>query len=242
MSLLSWLGKAVGGFVLVVSLGMAIGLFIASDATSPPTLRQFFVTTLVSQIPDATIDSIVSACGTRDSAEFQADSQRLSMDCTAIRGKSASEAKASLGEQLFMSLYEKSYPCSGALECIQTGNFLALVSRQGNQYFSSLLNFALVGMAAGIAIIALSLRKLGKILKSVGGSFVVSGMPVFFVLFGHSLLPVPEIVSGFVSSIFSTLALLYGSVLAIGIALYIAGRKLDKPEHPAKKAHQSPRK
>jgi len=164
--------------------------------------------------------------------------QSVTLNCAAVRAATPQQVPDLVLAAGFDSIYSKSYPaCSGlkglVFNCLMKIQSLPddqktfIISKQANDTIKNVTNYIYAGMIAGLALIVYSIRTWHKILRNVGVTLLIAGVPYFFIGSFKSLVPLPaglsQAITPIVDSIFSALSQYFLYAFVIGVALTAAG-------------------
>jgi len=248
MPILATLGKFFGSLIFTLSLGMLIVVLALAKFTEYETLQPVVTSVLATTLSKET--------GERDSSELQQQVSALKERCSGIGGKENLEVDLSepigqvqlkcadvlaiksdefpelLSRAVFDKIYYKKYPCD-FLQCVKMlrGNerFAIFLTEVANEFFASLIIPLAAISVFGVVLIAVSIRNLYEIAKSIGISCVFIGIPFFLLPLiqnvANSLIPSGQAaeIQPIITKIFESMKMNFLVVFAAGIALTIIG-------------------
>ena len=194
MGMLSTLGNIFGSLIFIVALSLlivAIALAKFTDyATLQPVMTKLLADGMRQQMAAADVDqqanALKTACTVTGNKTIALPSEgslgQLELQCDKVLGTENSDFPNLYANATFNSLYNKEYTCD-FLHCIQTlqGNdkYTVLISSLSNAFFHSIILPLAIATIVGIMLIIFSLKKLQKILKSIGISCILAGIMYF---------------------------------------------------------------
>jgi len=168
----------------------------------------------------------------------------LTLKCSDIIAATSAAQLAELAATgLFDSIYYKNYTCD-FISCLSTlqdqEKFAIMSSAHAHNFLNQVITWCIAGIAVGLLLIIVSIRKPFGIAKTVGIEMIVSGVIAYV---GMSLMKgiisgVPSEVAAIANGLFSTLQNNLMTVIAIGAFLFFvafAGARLTKPKAKVKK-------
>lgn len=171
-------------------------------------------------------------------AQFEAEAVTPTLKCADVAAATPQNIVSVVAGSTFDSIYNRPVVgCEGTIgfvTCLQQRMAnppelaqLLLTSR-ANQFFNGLQTLAFIGVAIGVALLALSIRRVSGVLKSVGVSSIIVGAGYFVTNITRSLLPpVPQeaaaLVQPVLDSLLGTMQQMFLYIFVAGIVLTAAG-------------------
>lgn len=243
MTLLSAACKVVGGLLFtlfLVALVMAAGL---AQFTDYGNLQPAVSSTILQQIPNmsahdvSAVKSEVAAhcqrigAETFNLADVRSGFPNATMRCSDVAAADAGGLKRLVAVGIFDYAYHKEYPCD-FLSCMsqlpEQEKAMAAISSQANAFFKALMLWSVVGIIAGLALIALGTRELFGVLRQLGIEAIVSGAVSYAAIaaakgiISAEAAANPELAS-LLSSLFGALSSSLVAAVAAGAVLAAAG-------------------
>jgi len=256
MSVLSALGKIIGGIILGLFL---IGLIFASGMaqfTTYDNLQPTFVNLISTSMPinesqfTQTKAMLTQQCQqpgvtTIDLGTLGNGGVNMTLKCSDIASATSAAQLARLAATgLFDSIYYKNYTCE-FFSCMSTlpeqEKMTVMSSAHANAFFNQAVMWCIGGMILGIVLLVVAIRKPFGIAKAVGIEMIASGAVAYVgisMIKGTISTGMPSEVIGVANSLFGILQNNFIIVLAIGVVLTVigfVGVRFVKTKKPAKK-------
>jgi hypothetical protein len=237
--MLRGVGKALGGFIFVLSLTSLFGVFVFTEITDYDNARSF-VTNLIStefedEMPEDMSLSMVYDETKKECQGKESISSGLfegSIDCSDFSEIGADEFPEYISGLVFDNFYYAEYDC-GFIECVKEQPQF-LFSAKGNEVFKSLMNYLIIATIFGAALIIVSCKSWSDRFRTFGWTLFFIGLGYFFINLTKKMMLGPEeiesIVGPMISSVFDTISNYYLISLILGIILIIVGYLLKKKD------------
>jgi len=237
MGILRTIGKDIGGFFFVLCLSLIIIMLTVVELTQYNSLKPIIANTIGQQITkqlDADKLSLLHQqvlvqCSGKESLELPlGEIGNATLKCSDIKNTKPEDLGSLISSALFEKIYYKKYNCE-FVQCYKQSNFqekvMLLASSTANQFLNKILTYLWIG--AGLsALLLLASSKGWEVPKNFGKSFLVIGIPFFFINILKKKINLPteaSAVQPLINQLFDLLYNRYLIVLAIGVVLLIIG-------------------
>lgn len=221
-------------------------IFIAlANFTQYTTLQPVITNTIENQFqsfPQEQIDflylNLTEQCKTSSTAVVPLSNQEISLNCTDVKNSQSSNITHLISKNLFDQIYYKKYDCN-FIDCVkglafqqnssdmQNQQFQVILSAKANEFFSNNQLLLIVGIAAGLVLIAISVRVWYNILKVIGIILLFVGITYLLIPFVKTqiahIVPQQMDFSAIVDLLFAPIMSILRNILILGIGLTIAG-------------------
>jgi len=201
MAILKTFGKIFGGFLFSTTLGLlifalALSQFLQYETIQPPIaniLQEEISKSYSNEQLTNLLIFLKNECTNKNTIDLPVGQEtenkiNATLKCSEINTAQPSDLSRIISVAVFDKIYYKKYDCE-FLKCFQklqgTEKFTLFLSIQATEFFSSILKYLEVGVAAGLIILIVSIRTWHGITKSIGISCIFIGISYF-------ILPVAE--------------------------------------------------
>ncbi|HLC39313.1 MAG TPA: hypothetical protein VJJ76_00330 [archaeon] len=189
MSVLATVGKFFGGLLFSIGLGtliLAMALAQFTEYTSlKPVVAEILAKEISKQPTGDQLAILKTQCeGGKETVEVPMDQPigTLELKCAEVSSSTVQTFPTTLANAIFDKIYYKKYSCD-FLQCLSNldGNerFTIIITELGNRFFASSILPLAAATAAGIVLLAVSIRTWYGIAKSIGVTCIIVGLPYF---------------------------------------------------------------
>lgn len=243
MKILRTLGKGFGGFIFTTALIALVATMAFVQLTNYDTLKPIFTNLTEQQFTQQMNQTefeqqieqskplLAAQCQETgaETIEVPLGEFNVTLNCSTVQTLTPSSFAKATGTSMIDRIYYKEWNCS-FIDCLKQAKgeeapFL-LFSAKANSFFSSIIIYLWIAVALGIILLIVSIRNIAGILKSIGISMIVTGIPYFVMGYATTALVPPQaaaMASSMIALVTNLFAPKFLLIFEIGIALTVAG-------------------